>query len=70
MGVPFDGLMNELPENWRSSTIAEADRLEAEYLTLQMLCKAKKLVQADLPDILNVRQATVSNMEKRSDLPL
>ena len=70
MSIPFDGLMKEFPEDRRNRIIAEADRLESEYLTLQMLRKAKKLTQAQLADILNIRQATVSNMEKRSDLLL
>ena len=50
--------------------LAEADRLQAEYLTLQELRKAKKLTQAQLAEVLNIRQATVAQMEKRSDLML
>lgn len=70
MVISFDELMNVFPEERRNRIIAEADRLETEYLTLQMLRKAKKLTQAQLADILSIRQATVSNMEKRSDLLL
>ena len=70
MGRPLDEIMNQLPEDRRNRVIAESDRLEAEYLTLQMLRKAKKLTQAQLADSLNIQQATISNMEKRSDLML
>ena len=70
MSISFDEIMNQLPDDRRNRIIAESDRLEAEYLTLQMLRKAKKLTQAQLADVLDIRQATVSNMEKRSDLLL
>ena len=70
MSISFDEIMNQLPDDRRNRIIAESDRLEAEHLTLQMLRKAKKLTQAQLADVLDIRQATVSNMEKRSDLLL
>ena len=70
MGRPLNEIMNQLPKDRRDRVIAESDRLEAEYLTLQMLRKAKKLTQVQLADSLNIQQATISNMEKRSDLML
>ena len=70
MGISFDEFMKEIPEDRRNRIIAEAGRLETEYLILQMLRKAKKLTQAQLADVLDIRQTEVSNMEKRSDLLL
>lgn len=49
---------------------AEADRLHAEYLTLQDLRKAKQLTQVQLAETLGVQQATVAKYERQSDLLL
>jgi len=54
----------------RAKIEAEADRLQDEYLTLQALRKAMALTQAQLADALGYRQATIAQMEKRSDLML
>ena len=70
MGKSLNDKMNQLPEARRARILAEADRLHAEYLTLQELRKAKKLTQAQLAEVLKIRQATVAQMEKRSDLML
>ncbi|WP_374765230.1 XRE family transcriptional regulator [Yunchengibacter salinarum] len=70
MGKPLNDKLNELPEARRERILVEADRLHAEYLTLQELRKAKQLTQTQLAELLNVRQATVAQMEKRSDLML
>ncbi len=52
----------------RARIEAEADRLHAEYLTLQELRKAKALTQTQLAGALGVRQATVAKYERQSDL--
>ncbi len=70
MGKSLNDKMNELPGARRERILAEADRLHAEYLTLQELRKAKKLTQVQLAEVLNIRQATIAQMEKRSDLML
>lgn len=70
MGSSLNEKLNRLPEERREHILAEADRLQAEYVTLQMLRKAKKLTQTQLADILNIRQATIARMEKRNDLML
>ena len=54
----------------RAAIEAEADRLHAEYLTLQELRKAKKLTQVQLAETLGVQQATVAKYERQSDLLL
>ena len=62
--------LSELPEARRERILAEADRLHAEYLTLQELRKAMKLTQVQLAEMLKIRQATIAQTEKRSDLML
>lgn len=54
----------------RAAIEAEADRLHAEYLTLQELRKAKELTQVQLAETLGVQQATVAKYERQSDLLL
>lgn len=54
----------------RAAIETEADRLHAEYLTLQELRKAKKLTQVQLAETLGVQQATVAKYERQSDLLL
>ena len=70
MGKSLNEKLDALPEARRDRIIAEADRLHAEYLTLQELRKAKELTQTQLAVALNIRQATIAQMEKRSDLML
>jgi transcriptional regulator with XRE-family HTH domain len=70
MGVSLNDKLKQLPEDRRARILAEADRLHAEYLTLQELRKAKRLTQAQLAEALGIRQATIAQMEKRSDLML
>ena len=70
MGKSVKEKLNALPKARRKRILAEADRLHAEYLTLQDLRKARKLTQTQLAEVLNIRQASVAQMEKRSDLML
>lgn len=62
--------MAALPAKRRSRIEKEAERLHAEYRTLQELRKAKALTQTQLAETLGIRQATVAQMEKRTDLLL
>jgi transcriptional regulator with XRE-family HTH domain len=68
MGTTLREKMAQLPPERRARIEAEADRLHAEYLTLRDLRKAKDLTQAQLAEALGVRQATLAQLEKRSDL--
>ncbi|WP_138511163.1 XRE family transcriptional regulator [Maricaulis alexandrii] len=70
MGKSLTEKLNALPQARRERIEAETDRLHAEYLTLQELRKARELTQVQLAETLNIRQATVAQMEKRSDLML
>ena len=62
--------LNRLPAERRKAIEATADELHAEYLTLRELRKARDLTQHQLAETLGIRQATVVQMEKRSDLML
>jgi transcriptional regulator with XRE-family HTH domain len=68
MGTTLREKMAQLPPERRARIEAEADRLHAEYLTLKDLRKAKDLTQTQLAEALGVRQATLAQLEKRSDL--
>ncbi len=68
--VTLKDKMALLSQERRAKIEAEADRLQDEYLTLQALRKAMALTQAQLAEALGYRQATIAQMEKRSDLML
>jgi DNA-binding XRE family transcriptional regulator len=70
MGATLKDKMAQLPPERRVRIEAEADRLHAEYQTLKDLRKARNLTQAKLAAILDIRQATIAQLEKRSDLML
>ena len=70
MTVPLSEMLKKLPVRRRKRIEAEADRLHAEYLLLRDLRKAKELTQVELSKKLKISQASVANMEKRSDLLL
>lgn len=70
MTASLKDIIKGLQPDRQERITAEADRLHAEYLTLQDLRKAKELTQTNLAETLGIRQATVSQMEKRSDLML
>ena len=70
MGKSLKEKLDALPEARRDRILAEADRLRAEYLTLQELRKAKKLTQTQLAEILDIRQVAIVQIEKQNDLML
>lgn len=70
MGRSLNEKLDELPADRRERILAETDRLHAEYLTLQELRKAREMTQVQLAQVLNIRQSSVAQMEKRSDLML
>lgn len=47
-----------------------AKELIAEQMTLQDIRKARKLTQERMAELLNIRQDSVSKLEKRTDLLL
>ncbi len=60
--------LSELPAARRERILSETDRLHAKYLTLQELRKAMELTQEQLAEMLDIRQATIAQTEKRKDL--
>lgn len=59
-----------LPVARRSAVEREADRLHADYVTMQQLRKARNLTQVQLAERLGIQQATVAKYERQSDLLL
>jgi len=70
MTTSLKSKLEALSAERRARVLAEADRLQSEYMTLKQLRKAKRLTQERLAETLKVRQATVAQLEKRSDLLL
>ena len=68
MATTLSDKIKNLPAERRARIDAETDRLHEEYKTLQELRKARELTQAEIARTLNIRQASVAQMEKRSDL--
>ena len=68
MGTTLRNKIAQLTPERRARIEAEADRLHAEYQTLKDLRKARDLTQARLAEALGIRQATIAQLEKRSDL--
>jgi transcriptional regulator with XRE-family HTH domain len=68
MGTTLKNKMARLTPERRARIEAEADRLHAEYQTLKDLRKARDLTQTQLAESLGIRQATIAQLEKRSDL--
>ena len=68
MATTLRDKMKNLPAARRARIDAETERLHDEYKTLQELRKARELTQVEVARALNIRQASVAQMEKRSDL--
>ena len=70
MGTTLREKMAQLSPQHQAEIEAEADRLRAEYLTLQDLRKARDLTQVQLAETLGQGQVSIAKLEKRSDLLL
>lgn len=70
MTVSLKKVMNRVSPDRRKAINARARELIAEELTLSDIRKARELTQQKLADLLGVKQESVSNIEKRSDLLL
>jgi DNA-binding XRE family transcriptional regulator len=70
MGVSLETMMNRLSPEERAKVEARAAELIAEEMTLRDLRKARELTQVKLAKLLKIKQESVSNIEKRSDLLL
>ena len=70
MSTTLKDKIAQLDADRRARIEEEAQQLHSEYLTLQELRKAKELTQVELAETLGMKQASVAQMEKRSDLML
>lgn len=70
MGTTLRDKLNALPEKRRNAIEVEANTLHAEYLTLKDLRKAQELTQVQLAETLGLKQPTLAQMEKNTDLML
>lgn len=68
MGVPFEQFMDRFTAEERAEIDAHAGRLIAEEMSLRDLRKALGKTQAQLARKLKKPQATVSRMERQSDM--
>ncbi|VAW11074.1 Antitoxin HigA [hydrothermal vent metagenome] len=68
MGTSLRKKMAQISPERQKRINDEAKKLHAEYLTLQELRKAKALTQVQLAETLGIRQASIAQMEKRTDL--
>ena len=66
----LNDVLGKLPPARQRKVEARAQELIAEELTLQDLRKAQKLTQEQMATVLNIRQDSISRLEKRSDMML
>jgi len=70
MAVPLKKVLAKMSPERRARIEAEAKRIIDEELTLRDLRKAHQMTQEKLAALLGVKQESVSNLEKRSDMLL
>jgi DNA-binding XRE family transcriptional regulator len=70
MGTSLQEKMAALDPTRQERIKAETERLQAEYMTLQDLRKAREMTQVRLAEILGKSQVTVAQLEKRTDVML
>lgn len=70
MATSLKDKMARLPAARRAKIEAETARLQADYLTLQDLRKARELTQVRMAELLGKSQVTIAQLEKRSDVLL
>jgi DNA-binding XRE family transcriptional regulator len=70
MAVPLKKVLAKMSSERRAKVDADAKRMIAEELTLRDLRKAHAMTQQNLADVLGIKQESVSNLEKRSDMLL
>jgi len=70
MAKKLEQIMAEMPEERRKKIEKRSEELMAEYMTLQDMRKALKLTQERMAELLDIRQDSVSRLEKRTDLLL
>jgi DNA-binding XRE family transcriptional regulator len=70
MGTSLKEKMAALAPERRERIEAETARLQAEYMTMQDLRKAREMTQVRMAEILGKSQVTIAQLEKRTDVLL
>ena len=70
MAISVEDVLKKLPRKERKAIETRRQELLAENMTLQDLRKARELTQQRMAELLGIKQANVSRIEKRSDLLL
>jgi len=70
MGSSLKDKMASLSPERQACIREETARLQAEYMTIQDLRKARELTQTRLGELLGKNQVTIAQMEKRTDMLL
>lgn len=70
MAKPFRRLIDELPEERRQRIQAETRALVQEYELLKALRQDRNVSQAQLAELMGIRQASVSKFENQDDMRL
>ena len=68
MAKNFKELRAKLSPEARAASVAEAERLGQEEMTLHELRRARELTQTKLADELQIGQGDVSKLERRTDM--
>lgn len=68
MATSLTNLITKLPEATQQAITRETTRLIAEELTLRELRKVREISQRAVGEALNVNQAAVSKIERRTDM--
>lgn len=67
--IPYEEVLKELPADEQAAIKKGTTKLLAEY-RLQQLREALSMTQVELAELLEIRQASVSDIENRADLRL
>ena len=67
--IPYEEILKELPADERTAIRKGTKKLLAEY-RLQQLREAFSMTQVELAELLDIKQASVSDIENRADLKL
>ncbi|MEL7083868.1 MAG: helix-turn-helix domain-containing protein [Cyanobacteria bacterium J06597_1] len=66
----LESILEQLPKERRERIEQRSDRLLAQELTLKELRQSLGLTQAEMADLLDIGQDSVSRLERRDDLLL
>ena len=70
MATTLDDRIKSLPPERQAKIARLTEELIAEELTLQELRKRQKLTQADIAQLLGIKQENVSRLERRNNVHL